>query len=193
MTKIFYLGPNGSYSNIVAKKVLEKTDYELIPCNSFLDIVNNTICSINTIGILPIENSITSDIHENIDYLFQNNLSIIYEAFLRINLHVIGLKNTTISDIKNVYSHPRALAQCTKFTSQHHVKTFETISTSAAKEFILQNKEKANAIIGSRELLSDHQLSLIQENIGNDQYNLTRFVFVSIDKTRNISAVKNKT
>ena len=96
MKKIYYLGPKGSYSQTITKKVFGKQ--ELVACDSFADIVKNTLSDKDAAGVLPIENSITSNIHENMDYLFNENLTIIAEAYLKIRLHLIGLKISTIND-----------------------------------------------------------------------------------------------
>jgi prephenate dehydratase len=179
MREIYFLGPQGSYSNIIVKKIFNKKDYFLTSCDSFLQVINNTIFTKGSIGILPIENSITSDIHENIDYLFKNDLIILAEAFLKINLHLIGLTHATLSGITDVYSHPRALAQCTKFIEKNHISTHETPSTASGCDMILKENNNMHAVIGSRELLRNNHLSIIEENIGNDTNNLTRFVCVA--------------
>lgn len=192
MKKVFYLGPEGSYSSIVAFKILNQKDYQFISCTSFLEIVTNTINTRDAIGVLPIENSITSDIHENIDFLFKNNLAILREAFLRINLHLLGFPHATVQSITSVYSHPRALAQCSKYIASHKLKIHEVSSTSAAKEMVLEKQDKTAAVIGSKELAIDGKLTILSKHTGNDRFNLTRFVFIAADEKLLHPVVKNK-
>jgi len=191
--KVYFLGPEGSYSHIITKKILNKEKYELVSCNSFLEVVNNTLFNKQSLGILPIENSITSDIHENIDFLFKNDFYILHEGFLKINLHLIGLQQATIVDIKNIYSHMRALAQCTEFIKKYNLIPYQIESTSAAKETILQLHKKENAGIGSNESVTDGKLKIIEHNIENDHFNMTRFVFISLEQHFSLSPLKNKT
>src|SRR5579859_4362815 len=191
MKKIFFLGSENSYSNIVAKKVPFSPDYMLTACNTFSEIVNKTLSEENSLGILPIENSITSDIHENIDFLFKHDLHIVYEVFLRIHLQVIGLPNSSLTLLTNVYSHPRALAQCSKFLEAHTLTPIETLSTTAARDIIVTQQDRTYAAIGSKELLSDNKLMLLAENIEDNPYNMTRFVFVSA-KNPLLTSGKNK-
>lgn len=193
MKHIFYLGPHDSFSHAITKKVFAKQDFQFISCMSFLEIVTNTICLKGSIGVLPIENSITSDIHENIDFVFKNDINIIIEAYLRINLHLVGLPGKKLQEITSVYSHPRAFAQCTQFIKTHHLIMHETTSTAAAKQLILQHSQTNEGAIGSQELAADGKLAVIERNIGNDKYNLTRFVFLSTDQTYAGVIVKNKT
>lgn len=181
MKQLFYLGPKHSYSDILIKQLMLEKEYELVAVESFSEIIENTAKIKNAIGVLPIENSITSDIYENIDSLFTTDLKIFHEAFLQINLQLIGLQDATIEDIKTIYSHEKALAQCSDFIQEHHVTVMQTPSTAQGKELLLQKKDKTIGIIGSKILATHPQLKILQENIGNDIYNMTRFVFVMND------------
>lgn len=192
MKKIFYLGAEDSYSYLISKQVIFDKHNTLVPANNFSEIVESTIKT-KGIGVLPIENSITSDIHANIEYLFKTDLKILFEAFLRIKLNLIGLKQATIQDIKTVYSHERALAQSSEFLKEHTMTTVEANSTSAAKEILLEKHDISIGAIGSKALAGNPQLQVIQENIGNDQYNMTRFVFVGNDHMDLVTGIKNKT
>jgi chorismate mutase/prephenate dehydratase len=193
MKKIFYLGAEDSYSYIITKQVILDKNHQLISTKNFLEIVENTVKTNNAIGVLPIENSITSDIHENIDYLFKTDLKILYEAFLRIKLHLIGFKQADLTEIREVYSHERALAQSSNFIKEHTLMIHEVQSTSEAKDIALQKKDKTIGIIGSTELSNHPQLQILQKNIGNDPYNMTRFIFVGNDPGELVTGSKNKT
>jgi len=192
MKKVFYLGPEGSYSHSIAKQMFGKRDYELIAQESFGEIINHTTSITHSIGVLPIENSITSDIHENIDHLFTHDMTISQEAFLRINLHLVGLPTATREDITEVYSHERALAQCSKFIAEHNLKAHPSQSTSRGRDIILEKNNKSVAVIGSKILVEKNKLKILQENIGNDKYNMTRFVFVVKDFSDDLQSIKNK-
>lgn len=193
MKKIFYLGAQDSYSYIISKQVIFDNNHSLISAKSFGEIVENTAKTNNGIGVLPIENSITSNIHENIEYLFKSDLKILFEAFLRIKLDLVGFKQATLSDIKTVYSHERALAQSSEFLKKNQITTYGASSTSAAKDIMLERQDKSIGVVGSKALAENPQLAIMQENIGNDQYNMTRFVFVGKDLIDFVTGVKNKT
>ena len=188
--KVYFLGPVNSYSHLAAKHILPQE--ELISVETFGQIVEKILTDENAVGVLPIENSITSDIHENIDALFRNNhVSIIAETYVKIALHVIGLEEATMQDITEVYSHPRALAQCTNFIKKHHLAVDETTSTSKAKDIIVEKNLKNLAAIGNSLLEEKGKTKILEKNIGNDAINMTRFVFVSEQQT--INNTKNKT
>lgn len=82
MSKILFLGPEGSYSHMVAKELNRSLhDYELQAMESFFTIHREVLENSNYIGILPFENSTTSNIYENIEFVFDNEINIIGEYF----------------------------------------------------------------------------------------------------------------
>lgn len=153
--------------------------YSFTSCKTFSDIISTVETDKNAIGILPIENSTTSNIHENIDYVFSNRVYIIAEAYLHIHLHLIGLPQSTVSTIRTVYSHPKALLQCSTFIRQHHFKSLETTSTSEARTIVMKKNNPSLACIGSEDSLDETPLKIIRKNVGNEAYNLTRFICIT--------------
>lgn len=181
MNRVYYLGPEGSYSFNIAKRVFGADD--LVDCDSFAEIVKNTLTEKSSVGVLPIENSITSNIHENMDFLFKENLRIIAEAYLKIHLCLIGFRDANVKDVKRAYSHPKALSQCKQYIEAHNFTTQQTDSTASARNLILEIDDKRVAAIGGRELANDQKLKILADDIGDEKFNITRFAFVSSTKS----------
>lgn len=177
MKTVHCLGPIGSYSHIIAKKMYPKL--YISTCESFYAVVDTVLNADDAIGLLPVENSITSDVHENIDHLFSQDIHIIGEGYLVIHLHLIGLLQASFDDITSVYSHPKALAQATTYIKRHGISTFETKSTAEGKNIVIAKNDIRKACIGSQELVADGQLKIIAEDIGNYKNNMTRFLVIS--------------
>lgn len=176
---VYYLGPEGSYSSILAHQEFTDPHYSCIPCDSFLSIIDTVMKDSTAVGILPLENSITSNVHENIDTLFSTRLYIVGESYLQVRLHVLGLLGSKKDTIQRVYSHPKALAQCSKWIADHNLEAVPCQSTSEACARLLQENESQNAVIGARLLADIEGITLLETDVGNVEYNTTRFVFVS--------------
>ena len=176
MKKISILGPEGSFSYILALKIKERLNSEIILSDNFNDIISSIG---DNYGLLPIENSTTSNVHENIDSLFNSRLYILGEAFLSIKLNLIGLKNSKLTDIDKVYSHPKALSQASKFLIEKNLKTEFVSSTSKGQEIVLCENIKNIAAIGSSHLIDKENLKILESNIQNNKINKTRFLIVS--------------
>lgn len=177
MKTIAYLGPKDSYSYLAAKQVFPHYAYK--PCKTFSEIHAYVLSKKQSVGILPVENSIAGFIHENKTILLSENISVIAETYLKIRLNLIGLQHADLSHITTVYSHPKALLQCSKFIQKHKLKTVETTSTSQARAIVEEKHNLQFACIGSNHLANNLELKLIEEDIGNEKNNITRFAFIT--------------
>ena len=106
--KIAYQGIPGSYSESCAKKMYSKC--ETISCKTFDECFEKASQDSNVRCIIPESNKTTGNI--GVEYLiFKYRLNIYAEHFFPINHNLLGLKNSKIEDIKDVYSHAQALSQ----------------------------------------------------------------------------------
>ena len=85
-------------------------------------------------GVLPIENSIGGSIHRNYDLLLEHELPIVGEVELPVVHHLLALPGATLDDLRRVYSHPQALAQCERFlrtlTGVEIIATYDTAGSA---------------------------------------------------------------
>jgi len=191
--KVYYLGPESSYSHIVATRFFKQPEADLSGLSSFNAIFKQILAEKNSLGLLPIENSITSSVHENIDWIFQRPCYIVGEAFLEIHLNLIGLTGAVESEIKQVLSHPKALQQCSDYIEKNKLLGIEATSTSEAAKLLKENRNVQTAVIGGKLLTTgDSDLTVIKADIGNVKNNFTRFVIVSASKDQVISESRNK-
>ena len=96
-----------------------------------------------------------------------------------------------IKDIKKIYSHSQALAQCKNFLEKNFntVEIIPTESTAGAAKKVRENIEIC-ACIGNITCLKEYSLNLIGENIQDNQFNKTKFWILS--KNKNEKITKNK-
>lgn len=176
---IYYLGPEGSFSHYLVTKEFSGQQYVLYPLPSFGMIFSKVMEEADSIGVVPIENSITSSVHENIDYIFDREVCIIGEGYLGISLHLLGLAGATPDSIKKAASHPKALSQCSQYLRRRKLPVEEFSSTGEAAKTVKENADPACAVIGGEILGELHNLSVIEANIGNNDKNYTRFLYVA--------------
>lgn len=191
MDKLYYLGPEGSYSHVISENAFG-TERILIPCVSPDAIAYRVLGDKTAIGVLSVENSVTSNVHEAIDLLFQHNLLIVQEACLKINLNLIGLKEAGLDDIQVVYSHKKSLVQCAKFIKDHHLQANEVTSTAIGKDIVLANGDKSVGAIGHKKLAKHPDLHIITNSVGDEADNITRFAFVSQVPMPELGGRRNK-
>lgn len=177
---IYFLGPEGSYSHQVAVLEYKVDQNKFYSCLEFSEIYEKVEKDSNGIGILPIENSITNNVHENVEFLFMRKAKIIAETFLSIKLHLIGYQEQKLEEVEQVLSHPKAIAQCTNFINQHKLAVKACASTTAACSEILSKQNKSLAAIAGLQSLELYPtLKVLSDNVGNEALNLTRFAHIS--------------
>src|SRR3989344_2657667 len=162
--KIYYLGPIGSFSEQIGKKIYKKMD--LVPLQTFEGIVKKVENDPEATGLLVIENSISSSVHQSVDLMFESQAQIIGEAYMEIKLDLIGLPGTKVENIKTVFSHPQALSQSSEFIKKYQLKSIFEQSTASAASYVKRSKKIQNAAIGSKYLADLMKLKVIKENVG---------------------------
>lgn len=181
---ITYLGPGGSYTEMAKDIFCEK--YQLNadqkPLGSIKRVLEFVDDNPNTIGILPIENSIEGAVRETIDNLIRTkneNIKILSEFVMPIK-HCLMSRTTELYSITGIISHPQALAQCQNFIHNEmpmHLNIIEVASTAEAARK-LQEYNMTYAAIGSEKTSQIYNLNVLKENINDDPDNQTRFALI---------------
>jgi len=192
--KVAYLGPGGSYTEMAKDIFCQKYKigaYQepMKTIKSVLEFVDETP---NTIGILPIENSIEGTVRATIDNLIRTkneNVRILSEVVMPIK-HCLLSRTTELLSITGVISHPQALAQCQNFIHNElprNLNVIEVASTAEAAKS-LQNYNLTYAAIGSEKTADLYYLNILKDNINDDPDNKTRFALIGdfdTPKTKN--------
>ncbi len=184
VNKIYYLGPDGSYTH----KALEefKADYKIEyvsqeALKSIKSIINLVDDDKSSLGVIPIENSIEGIVREAIDNLIRvkdSDIKIIAEVVLPVN-HCLLSKAKDKSAITTVISHPQALAQCSNYLDRNfsNLHILEERSTSAAAKRIAEKDETYAAI--ANEMAADFfALNILDTSINDEKDNKTRFILI---------------
>ena len=112
LQKIAFQGVPGAYSHLSCQAFCP--DWEPVAYDSFsgmLRAVQNGECSY---AMVPVENSTAGRVADIHHMLPESGLHIIAEHFQPVKHHLLGIKGTKISNIKEVHSHEQGLAQCRK-------------------------------------------------------------------------------
>ncbi len=178
--KIAIQGEKASFHDIAAQKYFGP-NIEIICCETFKDSFNIVESGDAEYALCAIENSLFGSINETYDLLVKFNFVIVGEVFLRISQSLIVLPGTKLQDIKEVYSHPVAIAQCEDFLDKHlpNAKRLEYYDTAASVEMIRNRKDKKNAAIASSSAAKLYDLKILKEGIETNKQNYTRFVVIT--------------
>lgn len=181
-------GIKGSFHHQVAENYFQQT-VKVDECMSFDQLVDRIIKKQSTQGVMAIENSIAGSIIPNYALIDKYMLSITGEYYLQIHHHLMALKEQTINDIEEVYSHPMALLQCKEFFKQYpHIKLVEDKDTAETAKRISAHQLKKVGAIASKTAADLYGLGILKNEIQTINNNSTRFVIV---QTKNTNLQKN--
>ena len=173
MSKIYFQGSYGAYSHIAALEI--EPNAVIIPCKTFDECFLKASQERDSRIVIPESNHITGNI--GIEYLmFKYRLNIYAEHFLKIEHNLLGQPGSSLSDIKNVFSHAQALSQCSNFIKKNNLVEHIRADTAGSAETISKNKIKNEAAIASSLSAKTYKLKILKPNIENENSNTTRFL-----------------
>ncbi|BAQ65287.1 prephenate dehydratase [Geminocystis sp. NIES-3709] len=186
MTKIIaHLGPNGTYSEVATlcyAQHLEQTrgiESQLIPIPSISQTLRTLTQGKADIAIVPVENSIEGTVAITLDTLWELEGLHIQQGITIPIVHNLLSQARSMSDIKTVYSHPQALAQCQKWLENNLPQAVLIPSNSTTEALHHLNHEHSVAAIASSRAAHLYDLPIKVANINDYPDNCTRFWIVS--------------
>jgi arogenate/prephenate dehydratase len=175
--RLAYQGEPGAYSEAAALQY-GGPQAETLPCKSFEDVFDAVSRQKATHGVVPLENSIGGTIHRNYDLLLDHDLTISGEVELDVVHCLQALPGTKIGDIKVVYSHPQALAQCERYLKELGASVEAVYDTAGGAKLVAEKKLAGAAALASRRAADVFGLEVLQEAVQDFEYNITRFAII---------------
>ncbi|MFN7914140.1 MAG: prephenate dehydratase [Vicinamibacterales bacterium] len=187
--KIGYQGEPGAFSEAASRLVSPTA--ELLPCRSFEDVFAAVEAGTVDCGVLPIENSIGGSIHRNFDLLLAHHLPIVGEVEVPVVHYLLALPGTRLEDIKRIYSHPQALAQCERFLrTLTGVEVIASYDTAGSAKLVADQQWTDAAAIASARAGEVNGLTAVRSRIQDNDSNTTRFLVVGNSPISNEPADK---
>jgi chorismate mutase/prephenate dehydratase len=200
MAKIAYLGPEQTYTHLAAQTYFgRRARYVHAP--TIDDVFHLVEREEAEFGVVPVENSLEGAVTYTLDRFteYRHSPVQIHGEFERpVQHYFISYRGTPPANVKVVYSHPQALAQCHRWLQQHHprARRWETNSTADAVHYLSDAdgggswKLSERAAIG-RKALARHGRGLRAVEIPQERENKTRFLIIGLEEAR--KGKRNKT
>lgn len=184
MKTIAIQGKLFSFHHLAAQKQFgEKNNW--LHCQNFDELVTAVATKKATLGMIAVENSLVGKVSDNYEKIEKLNLKVLGEISLPIQLHLAAKKGIQISDLRSVYSHPVAIAECQIFLSKNkNISTTDFSDTAGAIRWIAEqqknNQHLDSAAIGGIDAIRYYELQIIQKNIHDHRNNITKFLAISV-------------
>ena len=182
ISKIAYLGPEGTYSQLAALEFFG-SNAQLLNCASIDDVFaaveNNQVAY----GVVPVENSTEGAINNTQDCLIDSSTKIVGEQIVSIEHSLLVPANTSKSDIKKVASHKQSLAQCRGYLTKNFPEAEQVECSSNAEAAIRAQSDSGTAAIASELAGRLYNLQSLDKRIQDISNNCTRFLVLALEDT----------
>jgi len=184
-------GEHGSFHEVAARQYFIYDDIELVPCSTF-DLTLNTVKDGDAdFAVMAIENARSGSILYNYTLIRESGLKILGEHNLRVRQNLMALPGQQITDIREIRSHPIALAQCMTFLNQFPGMTLiESDDTAGSARQVSENRLTGVAAIAPAIAAEIYGLDLLAEGIETYKQNYTRFHVVGSEDKGNTKGNK---
>lgn len=179
--RIGHLGPQGSYSHLAAgRKFGSSVEYDaLASIDDIFDAVARRHCDY---GLVPVENSTEGSVTATLDLFIRKPLRVCAEVLAGIHHNLLA--NCEAPEIKRIYSHPQALAQCARWLSAQFPKAERIACSSSSRAVETVAGEPGSAAIGSLLAGQLYGVRVQFENIEDNANNTTRFYVIGHQRTQ---------
>lgn len=172
-------GVEGAYSQIAASRLFRLPSITFF--SSFEGVCRAVKDGLVRYGVLPIENSTAGSVNAVYDLLAEYRFHIVRSIRLKIDHNLLAKPGTRIEDIREVWSHEQAIAQCADYLESLGVRVHVCENTAQAAEAVASSPRSDVAALSSRVCADLYGLDLLDEDVQDSDNNYTRFVVISAE------------
>src|SRR5258707_4341737 len=177
--RVAFQGESGAFSESAARRLLGEP-LTTVPCPTFEEMFAAVTDGSADCCMAPIENSLAGSIHRNYDLLLGSDLQIAGETNLRIVHNLIAAPGRALADMRRVYSHPVALAQCTRFLRANpHLEAIPVHDTAGAVRMVMERGCSDELAIASDRAAEIYGGTVLAPGIEDHTQNYTPFLLVT--------------
>jgi chorismate mutase/prephenate dehydratase len=170
-------GTAGANAETAAKQIFGE-DCKPVFLPGFADVFEAVQSGRTRFGIIPLQNSTAGSVVQAYDLMEKYNFYIVQTTVVEITNCLAARPGTKLSDIKEVFSHPQALMQCSEFLGRQNLHSNAYGNTATAAEMVAGSNEPYGAIC-SENCAKLHGLEILKTQISDCLPNYTRFICIS--------------
>jgi prephenate dehydratase/chorismate mutase len=174
---VAFQGEHGAYGEVAARRLVPGGAY--IPCLEFIDVFRGVEEGYLDLGVVPVENSLEGAVTQVNDLLTTTSLKVTGEAKVSVKHCLLAIDVADYREIRLVYSHPQALAQCRGFLMRNKLEARPYYDTAGAAKMLARENPKAAAAIASALSAELYDLEILKEGIEDGPANSTRFLLLA--------------
>jgi prephenate dehydratase len=178
---IAFQGLPGAYSDLACRTAYPKMT--TLPCEAFETAMDAVRDGSADLAMLPCENSLAGRVPDIHHLLPDSGLFVVGEHFHRVEHCLLGVKGSTIGDLRRAHSHTVALGQVRRILRSLNLTPVVEADTAGAAQLVAQWGDKAEAAIASSLAAEIYGLDVLQTNVEDATHNTTRFYVMAKQPT----------
>ena len=172
-TLIAFQGEPGAYSDLACRTAYPGMN--TMPCPTFEAAIEAVKDGTAALAMLPCENSLAGRVPDIHHFLPESGLFVVGEHFQRVEHCLLGLRGTTLAQIKRAHSHPVALGQVRRVLKELALEPVVEADTAGSARLIAQWGKPEEAAIASSLAAEIYGLQILRANVEDAAHNTTRF------------------
>jgi prephenate dehydratase len=177
---IAFQGRPGAYSDLACRRAYP--NWRTLPCETFEAAIEAVRSGAAQLGMLPCENSLAGRVPDIHSLLPDSGLTIVGEAFQRVEHCLLAPKGATIEGLKRAHSHAVALGQVRRVIKELGLTPVIGADTAGSAEQVAAWNNKEDAAIASELAAELFGLQILRRNVEDAAHNTTRFYVVSRER-----------
>jgi len=174
--RIAFQGEPGAYSHEAC--AVARPGMEVLPCNTFEDVITAVREGDADLAMLPVENSTygrVADIHR---LLPESGLHILDEHFLRVRIALMAVPGTKLEDIDEVRAHLVLVPQSAGFLKAHGIRGLAAADSAGAAAELAQHPRPHQGVLASEMAAKIYGLDVLASGVEDHGHNTTRFLIM---------------
>ncbi len=180
MTRVAFQGVAGAYSEEAVRQFFGR-DADPHPCYAFKDLFIAVEQGDADYAMLPIENSTAGSVVHSYELLMEHDLRVRAEIIFRVRHMLVAPAGVKLQELRQVKSHPQALAQCERHLARRDLTPVPVFDTAGGARDLAQTQEAETGAIASALAAELYGLDILEKDIQDIQYNYTRFFVLGLD------------
>lgn len=167
-------GELGSFSHEASLILLPEGS--IVPCAAAGAVLEQLESGRVDAAVIPVENSLAGSVMDFYDLFFAHEFVVERELEMRIRHNLMVAPSVSMGRVRQVLSHPVALAQCKGFFAAHPLlQPMPYYDTAGAVRHVVESREDHLAAIGSQQAARQYGATILEENIEDREESYTRF------------------
>jgi len=174
-------GERGAFSELAARSLFGPR-VRILPCATFDALFRAAETGRCRYALAPVENTIAGSVLRVSDLLLDSTLRVAGEAIIRVSHALMALPGVHLRDVRRVYSHPVALAQCERFFRRNpRLTRVATYDTAGSVRLLREEKARDAAAIAPAIAARLYGARILKTGLEDHCANYTRFFALSRD------------